>query len=648
MRIGVDTGGTFTDFVAIDDAGRVEWFKLRSNPHDPASVILAGLERLTRGRAAQVVHGSTVATNALLERKGARTAFVTTAGFEDIFHIGRQNRRELYNLTPIPRTPLVGRECCFGVEERILFDGSVLHELSEDALVGLRVQLERAGVESVAICLLHSYQNPAHERAVAEALRGCGYLSVSSDVSPEFREYERSSTTVLNAYVGPLIERYLARLAAAMGKHELGILQSNGGTMTAAEASAMPVRTLLSGPAGGAIGAAWVAKRSGFRQVIGFDMGGTSTDVCVIQDSPRETTEARVDGFPLQIPILDIHTVGAGGGSIARVDEGGLLRVGPRSAGADPGPACYGSSDLPTVTDAHVVLGRIAEDQLAGGSLRIDASRSAAAIERLAGQLGIRAIQTAAGVIRIANANMERALRQVSVERGYDPRRFALLAFGGGGGLHACEIAESLEINTVLIPSLAGALSALGMLVADRVRDYSQSVLSGAPIPAAFRRLEHAAKQDTARRQKSALELRRSGDLRYLGQSYELNVPWMDEGSDLTKTIQGFHKAHQRLYGYADPAGRVEVVAVRVRAVVPSGKLHMRQSGEPATNESAISRRRMFVSGKWRQIPCIPRTEVCGSGRAGPLLVIDYGSTTLIPPGWQAKRDRSGTLIVSR
>jgi N-methylhydantoinase A len=648
MRIGIDTGGTFTDFIAIDDDGLVESFKLRSNPHDPASVILAGLERAARGQAAQVVHGSTVATNALLERKGARTAFVTTAGFEDIFHIGRQNRRELYNLTPVPRTPLVARDCCFGVEERTLFDGSRLLEPTAEALQRLRARLESSAVESIAICLLHSYQNPAHERAVAEALRGCGYLSVSSEVSAEFREYERSSTTVLNAYVGPLMQQYLQRLAGALGKHELGILQSNGGTITGGEAAAMPVRTLLSGPAGGAIGAAWIAKRSGFRQVIGFDMGGTSTDVCVIQDAPRETTEARVDGFPLQIPMLDIHTVGAGGGSIARVDEGGLLRVGPQSAGADPGPACYGASDLCTVTDAHVFLGRIAEDQLAGGSLRIDAARSATAVGKLAAQLGMSANETAAGVIRIANANMERALRQVSVERGYDPRRFALLAFGGGGGLHACEIAESLEIATVLVPEFAGALSALGMLVADRVRDYSRSILTSASIPATFRRLERAARQETPRSAVAALQLRRSGDLRYRGQSYELNVPWLDEGKDLAKTIQAFHKTHHRLYGYSDPSGQVEVIAVRVRAVVPSGKLQMRRVGSRVTNENRVTVRRMFVGGKWQQVPCLLQTEVGRSVRPGPLLVVDYGSTTLIPSGWEARRDPSGTLIVSR
>jgi N-methylhydantoinase A len=648
MRIGVDTGGTFTDFIAIDDDGRVESFKLRSNPRDPASVILAGLERATRGHAAQVVHGSTVATNALLERKGARTAFVTTAGFEDIFHIGRQNRRELYNLTPIPPIPLVARDHCFGIEERTLFDGSELLTPTKQVLDELRARLEHSGVESMAICLLHSCQNPAHERAVAEALRGCGYLSVSSEVSPEFREYERSSTAVLNAYVGPLMQRYLTRLVTATAKHEVGILQSNGGTITANEAAAMPVRTLLSGPAGGAIGAAWIAKRSGFRQVIGFDMGGTSTDVCVIQDAPRETTEARVDGFPLQIPMLDIHTVGAGGGSIARVDEGGLLRVGPQSAGADPGPACYGSSDLCTVTDAQVFLGRIAEDQLAGGSLRIDASRSAAAVELLAARLGMSANETAAGVIRIANANMERALRQVSVERGYDPRRFALLAFGGGGGLHACEIAESLELSTVLVPELAGALSALGMLVADRVRDYSQSVLTTASIPAIFRRLEQAAKQGTPRRQRSSLEVRRSGDLRYRGQSYELNVPWLDEGSPLGKTIEAFHRTHHRLYGYADPAGQVEVVAVRVRAVVPSGRLRMKRGSQVVTKEKRPTLRRMFVGGKWRKVPCLSRMEVGKSGRPGPLLILDYGSTTLIPPGWRARTDTSGTLIVSR
>src|SRR5208283_2454066 len=398
MRIGVDTGGTFTDFVVVRDDKSVATFKLRSNPNDPAGVILAGLEQAIGPQCAEIIHGSTVATNALLERKGARAAFVTTAGFEDIFHIGRQNRRELYNLTPLPRIPLVDPEHCFGVEERMLFDGTPLLAPDPKQLQRLKARLQRAGIDSVAICLLHSYQSPVHEQQVAQALAGAGYLSVSHQVSPEFREYERSSTTVLNAYVGPLMQRYLHHLAGRTTCHRLSILQSNGGAIRPDEAEQMPVRTLLSGPAGGAIGASWTARRSGFRQVLGFDMGGTSTDVCLIDGSPRETTEATVDGFPVQIPMLDIHTVGAGGGSIAFVDEGGLLRVGPQSAGADPGPACYGSGDLCTVTDAHVFLGRITADQLAGGSLPIQPPRAAAAIGRLSELLGLSPVETAAGV----------------------------------------------------------------------------------------------------------------------------------------------------------------------------------------------------------------------------------------------------------
>jgi N-methylhydantoinase A/oxoprolinase/acetone carboxylase beta subunit len=641
MRIGIDTGGTFTDFVVICDDQSVATFKLRSNPKDPAGVILAGIEQAVGEKSAEIIHGSTVATNTLLERKGARTAFVSTAGFEDMFHIGRQNRRELYNLTPLPRIPLVAHEHCFGVEERMLFDGTPLVAPDAKQLQRLKARLKRAGIDSIAICLLHSYQSPSHEQQVAEALAGACYLSVSHQVSPEFREYERSSTTVLNAYVGPLMQRYLHHLAERTASHRLTILQSNGGAIRPDEAQQMPVRTLLSGPAGGAIGASWIARRSGFQQVLGFDMGGTSTDVCLIDGSPRETTEATVDGFPVQIPVLDIHTVGAGGGSIAFVDEGGLLRVGPQSAGADPGPACYGSGDRCTVTDAHVFLGRITAGQLAGGSLPIQPARAAAAIERLSKPLGLSPIETAAGVIRIANANMERAVRAVSVERGYDPRRFALLAFGGSGGLHAYEIAANLEIGTVLVPELAGALSALGMLVADRVRDYSRGALGLSKLEPAFRQLE-----ETARRENRGGALLRSADVRYAGQSYEINVPWLGKSAGPEQTARAFHAAHHKLYGYSDPARLVEIVTIRLRAVTTtkSPELHFHRTRKVI--ESA--RRRIFVGGRWRQVEVTSRDSFGKAARPGPLLIADYGSTTLVPDHWMARVDRAGTLVLTR
>ena len=401
MRIGVDSGGTFTDFVVLHDDGRLESFKLRSNPRSPAKVILAGLEQAAAGqKRVDVVHGSTVATNALLERKGARTAFVTTAGFEDLLEIGRQNRPELYNLTPVPRRPLIPRDLCFGVHERTYHDGTVARRSSAAELKRLAARLKRAGVRSIAICFLHAYQNAANERAVWKALKETGvYVCASHDVSPEFREYERSSTTAVNAYVGPLMEAYLGALGRAR-KFQIAIMQSNGGFLSARDASRHAVRTVLSGPAGGVVGAMETARRSGFRKILGFDMGGTSTDVSLADGAARETTEASVDGFPIRVPMLDIHTVGAGGGSIARVDAGGLLRVGPESAGANPGPACYGSGTEPTVTDAHVVLGRI--QSLLGGSMRVDADRAAAAIDGIARRLKLDRAAAAAGILRVA------------------------------------------------------------------------------------------------------------------------------------------------------------------------------------------------------------------------------------------------------
>jgi N-methylhydantoinase A len=625
MRVGIDSGGTFTDFVVLHDDGRLESFKLRSNPASPGAVILEGIHRIA-AKKAEIVHGSTVATNALLERKGAKTAFVTTRGFEDLIAIGRQNRPELYNLAPAPPEPLVPRERCFGVDERILFDGAIERPLKPD---DLRDRL--AGAEAVAICLLHSYQNDAHERALLEALKGCGYLCASCDISPEFREFERASTTVINAYVGPLMDRYLAELEQG-SPHPVSIMQSNGGLLTASEARRNAVRTILSGPAGGIVGAVEIASRAGCAKALTFDMGGTSTDVALAGREPRLTTEARIDHFPVRVPMLDIHTVGAGGGSIARVDIGGSLRVGPESAGSIPGPACYGIGEDATVTDAHVVLGRIASDQLVGGEMHIDASRAAWAVARVGAKLGLDPVKAAAAIVRIANSNMERAIRAVSVERGEDPREFPLVAFGGCGGLHACELASELGVAKVIVPRMAGALSALGMLLADRMRDYSAGALGSSDLEGRFRRLEQRARRDV---RGAALE--RFADVRYAGQSYELTVPW---GAD-------FHREHQRIYGYSDPSRAIQIVTLRVRATVPVQRPDL-SAGRPKTSRAPHSKRKVWVGGQWRNIPAFASEELQKAPFHGPVLIADYGSTTLVPPGWRIRVDKVGSLIIEK
>ena len=635
MRIGVDSGGTFTDFVVLHDDGRLESFKLRSDPAAPAQVILSGIARVS-GREAEVVHGSTVATNALLERKGARTAFVTTAGFEDLLAIARQNRPELYNLTPTLPRPLVTPEMCFGVKERMLFDGTEQIPLDDEDLARLRASVEASGAEAVAICLLHSYRNDSHERAVLEALRNARYVCASCDISPEFREYERASTTVINAYVGPIMDRYLG-VIERMSPHPVAIMQSNGGLLTAEEARLQPVRTILSGPAGGIVGAMEIARLAGFDRALTFDMGGTSTDVALASGEMRLTTEARIDvgggGMPVRVPMLDIHTVGAGGGSIARVDEGSSLLVGPESAGASPGPACYGVGQEATVTDAHVVLGRIAPDQLAGGEMRIDAARATEAVERVGAKLGLNVWDTASAIIRVANSNMERAIRVVSVERGEDPREHPLIAFGGCGGLHACEIAEELGVRTVIAPRMAGALSALGMVLANRERHYSAGALGVADVESLFRRLEQRARQDLP-----GADIRSFADLRYSGQSYELTLAWQGE-----ETPKSFHELHEKIYGFSDPDRGTEVVTARVRALIALPRPDLRTSGG-ATAQPAY--RSVWFGKSWRHVFAAPREAISKEIR-GPALITDYGSTTLVAPGWTAALDRYGNLFLT-
>ena len=478
IRLGIDTGGTFTDLLRLDDQGMTV-HKVRSTPDDPARAIFTAVEELA-GDAAwiEMIHGSTVATNALLERKGARVALITTKGFEDVLEIGRQTRAELYNFMVKARRPLLPDGLIFSASERLNADGSVLEPLHESEVNRLVQALRAQSVDSVAVCLLHSYANPIHEDRLADALEEAGFaVSASHKILPEYREFERWSTTVVNAYVTPLMAHYLTKLEDGMGGRSLKIMQSNGGSISAQRAKSAAVQTILSGPAAGVVGAHAVGNASGYSRLITFDMGGTSTDVSLINGAIGTTVESTVGDFPVRLPVLDIHTVGAGGGSVVYIDSGGSLRVGPRSAGADPGPACYGKGSELTVTDANLLLGRLDPEYFLGGRMTLDLSRARRIAKDLGARLGLSINALAEGVIRIANANMEAAIRVVSVRRGHDPRDFALLAFGGAGGLHACAIADSLDIATVLVPQHSGVLSALGMLLADVTKDHSLTIL---------------------------------------------------------------------------------------------------------------------------------------------------------------------------
>lgn len=480
--IGIDTGGTFTDVIRVNEDGSIRLSKIPSTPADPAQSFLAGVREIggETEQSDEVVHGSTVGTNAVLERRGVRTALVTTRGMADVIEIGRQARDDLYSLQVTRPVPLVPRELRFEIYERVTAEGEII-KVPSDADLGTLVEAVAAsGADSVAVALLFSFLRPEHEQLIRDALKrrlpSDIPISISSDVVPEFREFERTSTTVLNAYVAPVMQSYLSRIDETV-ESTVRIMSSNGGSMTVGQASSFPVETLLSGPAGGVVGAFEVARAAGFDHIITLDMGGTSTDVSLCDGEVQRTSEGNIGGYPLRVPIVDIHTVGAGGGSLASVDAGGALLVGPQSAGADPGPAAYGRGGGSTVTDAHIVLGRLSADRPLAGRLSLDGGAALMAMSAIAEQLDITAQQAAAGVVRVANANMEQALRVVSLERGHDPRDFTLVAFGGAGPLHACELADGLGIRSVLIPRMPGALSAWGMLTVDVTRDYSRTAM---------------------------------------------------------------------------------------------------------------------------------------------------------------------------
>ncbi len=758
LRIAVDTGGTFTDCVWLD-AGRVRMLKVFSTPADPSQAIVEALRRIAKETPHDgelvLLHGTTVGTNTLLQRKGARTALVTTAGFEDAIEIGRQARPKLYDFFFDRIEPLVPKDLRFGVDERTASDGKILTAPDPEKLRSLVQQIAQANPQSIAISFFFSFANPTNEESAADALKTLDLpLSVSHEILPEFREYERTSTVVINAYLQPIMQSYLENLEArslatsnprvvagdspaqvtaknsegegfgaaqrvtaettanaekrlspaksvqdvegrpsAKNVHEVEerrfsaaknaqekygasapalrifVMQSSGGITALSTAAREPVRTVLSGPAGGVVGAAATARASGFDRIIAFDMGGTSTDVSLVEGEIKTATDAQITGLPISVPMLDIHTVGAGGGSLARFDAAGVLRVGPESAGADPGPICYGSGTQPTVTDANLLLGRLQPARFLGGDFTLDLDRTRRVTQEwLKKQSSTLTLEKfAAGVIRVVNSTMEKAIRVVSIERGRDPRHFALVAFGGAGGLHASALAEALSIPRVIVPALPGALSALGILASDVVKDYSRTILwrvSG-KIPVTqlnreFAALEKTAANDFLRESwQGSPHYNRSIDIRYRGQGYELNIPF-------TKNLlRDFQREHHRRYGYTHPNREVELVTLRLRAIVKSGKLdrvgkldHVGEIDHVGT--AALGRPSRAKLGKLFQ----PTTPVRFDGKklatklysredlestkkySGPAIITEYSATTVIPPGKSFHLDRASNLVI--
>src|SRR5258706_1401191 len=670
IRIAIDTGGTFTDCVWEED-GALKTLKVFSTPDDPSRAIAEALHQIGVEAGFTLLHGTTVGTNALLQRKGARVALITTSGFEDVIEIGRQARPRLYDFFFERVPPLVSRNLRFGVQERTAADGQMLQTATTGDLARLREAVSSARPEAIAISLLFSFANAENEIAVAEALAELGKsVSISHKILPEFREYERTSTVVVNAYLQPLMQSYLERIAerarnlngssrvakpAAKKEPRIFVMQSSGG-ITALEAAARePVRTVLSGPAGGLVGAKAMAARSGFSRVLSFDMGGTSTDVAPGEGEAYPGSQAEVARVPVGVPMLDIHTVGAGGGSLARFDAGGALRVGPESAGADPGPICYGRGVQPTVTDANLILGRLRPDRFLGGEFTLDLERTrhltSEWLKKQTSRLTLE--QFAAGALQVVNANMERALRVVSIERGYDPREFALVAFGGAGGLHACELAEVLAIPTVMLPSQPGALSAFGILVSDAVKDFSRTLLwniaerrTHAELEKEFRKLKTTARQEfRAERWVGALHFERSLDLRYRGQGYELNIP--ATGNATTR----FHEEHQRRYGYYHPRKEIELVTVRLRGRIAARKPHATQTWakrRKSRQSMPVDRARVAFQGKGIATPVYERTSLTpAQSLRGPAVITEYSATTIIPAGKRFHMDRAQNLVIA-
>jgi N-methylhydantoinase A len=653
MLLGVDVGGTFTDAVLVDGE-RIHTAKLPTTAEDQSLGVIAAVEEvLARAEASgseveAFAHGMTVGTNALLEERGARTALIATRGFADLLEIGRQDRPQLYRLCAPKPAPLVDAELRFEADERIGPDG-VVKPLAEEEPGRLAELLRECGAESVAICLLFSYLDPGHEQRIAAHLRrelpGL-HVSASHEVLPRFREYERCSTTAIDAYLSPLLSRYLGQLgeaAATAGLPRPLVMQSSGGVASAEDAGRAGAWSVLSGPAGGAVGAGLIARVCGDGNALGLDMGGTSCDVCVIEDGEVRRTDSRtIGGRVIQLPMVDVHTVGAGGGSIGWRDGGGAVRVGPHSAGADPGPACYGRGGAePTVTDANLLLGRLAAgSELAGGvPLDLDAARSA--VGELAGELDLGEIETAEGIVRIANQEMVHALRVVTVERGVDPRRFALLPFGGAGPMHAAEIAVDLGIERILCPRAGGVLSALGLCASDRRRDTARTVmLSGAELSGD--RVAAEIEELTARLdgELTEAEVEVVYEMRYAGQAFELPVPGSTR-PDPDELARRFEQLHEERYGHRDPEGEIVLVHIRLAIVAPGPRLEPAAASEGYLAEST---RRIRFDGEWTETTVLRGEPAAGMSASGPVVFELPEATLVLPPGWSAEVDEAGTI----
>jgi len=675
-RVGVDTGGTFTDVCLYDDeTDAIVVGKISSTPSDPGRAVREGVRALvaslTDGDVETAMrsidyfaHGTTVATNALLQGRGARTGLITTRGFRDLLELGRQRRPKLYDLEARKPEALAPRDLRIEVAERVRYDGSVETELDVDEVRRAAIALREAGVEAVSVCFLYSYLNPSHEQQVRTILEGelpGVFLSISHEVLPEFREYERLSTVIINSFIGPVMEGYLSRLRAGLREDGLvvdpKVTQSNGGVMSFLTAERLPVRTVLSGPSTGVVGAARLSAQSGVADIITFDMGGTSSDVALVKDArPTSATGMDLDGRPVRAPMLDINTVGAGGGSIAWIDDGGHLKVGPQSAGADPGPACYGRGTTePTVTDANVVLGILNQEALLAGAMPIDASLSYAAVERLGERLGMSALETAQGIISVVTANMARAIRVISVQRGYDPADYALVAFGGAGPLHSARLAAELGMERTIIPQRPGALSALGMLMTDLRSDYTRTSIT--PVdPAAvevfaatFAELGAQAEEwfdaeglDTVRR-----DLRWVLDLRYVGQNYEIgvDVPVEEITPEWVSLVAArFHAAHEQRYGYSSTSERVEAATFRVEAIgdVPQAAFPRQDLESADASAAVIGTRDVYLpeAGSRLTVPLHDRDSLRpGNVVMGPAVIEQYDTTALILPGQMAVVD---------
>jgi N-methylhydantoinase A len=655
MLLGVDVGGTFTDAVLLD-GGAVHTAKVPTTPREESVGVMRAVEAVLRraGAAASEIdvfaHGMTVGTNALLEERGARTALVATAGFADLLEIGRQDRPDLYRLcTPKPES-LVDPELKFEAAERVGPAG-VVEPLGEDEPERLAAAIEASGAESVAVCLLFSYLDPGHERVIAAHLRerlpGV-HVSASHEVLPRFREYERCSTTVIDAYLSPLLGRYLGRLGEAASEAGLPqplVMRSSGGVAPAEEAARAGAWSVLSGPAGGAVGAGLLAQVSGDGNALGFDMGGTSCDVCVVEGGEVRRTDWReIDGRPIQLPMVDVHTVGAGGGSIGWRDSGGALRVGPQSAGADPGPACYGrGGSEPTVTDANLLLGHLAGDSQLAGGVDLDAEAAERAVAGLGRSLGLDTLETASGILRVANQEMVRALRVVTVERGVDPRGFALLPFGGAGPMHAAAIAAELGIETILCPRAGGVLSALGLCASERRRDTARTLmLSGEDLTAERVAAEVAAMvEETGAGLEGEAEPQVTYKLRYAGQAFELPVPGPVD-PDPADLVAGFERAHEERYGHRDPEGEVVLVDVDLAMVVPGPAPRPAAAGEGAVERTT---RRVHFDGEWVETPVLRGEPAAGTEAEGPVVFELPEATFVVPPRWTTRVDEHGTII---